>query len=318
MKTSRRLFIIEGPDGAGKSTLANALAVATGAPVVHLGPFKDVSEGLERLYAEAMLPAVLGYSDVILDRSWLSERPYGAVFRKGADRLGTAAVRQLERLALRCRTVVVRALPPKEVVIENFVRRKRKCVEAEMLDHVIQAEKVYDLYHDDFRTALPVYHYDYTATTKDEIIEQLLDAPAGSFSLPHPLVWASAGSLDAPVTLIGDAFTGHKNRDVLYRWPFSTFGGGPAKWLALRLERAGIPESSLFWINADNLTPAITGWLATTGKKIVALGSTAKSVLEGSYLTPAFYTGHPNAMSRFKATDEEDYELIPWLKENVS
>ena len=104
---------------------------------------------------------------------------------------------------------------------------------------------------------------------------------------------------------------------MLYRWPFSTFGGGPAKWLALRLERAGIPESALFWVNADSLTPEITGWLAASGKKIIALGGTAESVLKSSYVNPAFVAPHPNACSRFKALDPEDYELIPWLKENV-
>lgn len=317
MKTSRRLFIIEGPDGAGKSILAGALSVRTDAPIVHLGPFRDVSEGLERLYVEATLPAVLGYSNIILDRSWLSEHPYGTVFRKGVDRLGVAATRQLERLALRCRTVVIRALPPKDVVIENFVRRKRKCAEAEMLDHVIQAEKVYDIYRDDFRTALPTIEYDYTMISSSDMIENLLAVPTLGYN-PHPLSWRSAGNLEAKVILIGDSFVSHKNRDILYQWPFSTFGGGPAKWLALRLERAGIPESALFWINADNLTLAITGWLATTGKKIVALGSTAESVLRTAGVPVTTTTGHPNTQSRYKTADPEDYELIGTLKEMLS
>lgn len=315
MKTSSRLWIIEGPDGAGKSTLVNALSGAVHAPVTHLGPFRDVNDGLERFYAEAMLPAVLGHSDIILDRSWLSEKPYGVVFRKGVDRLGIAAVRQLERLALRCNTVVIRALPPKGVVVDNFVRRKRKSSEAEMLEHVHQIESVYNLYAHAFRTALPTTDYDYTAITADEMINAVTDV-SGHSSRPHPLEWASAGNLAADIALVGDAFAEHKNRDVLYRWPFSTFGGGPAKWLALRLERAGIPESSIFWVNADKLTPAITAWLAVSGKKVAALGSTAKSVLESSYI-PAFYTGHPNGSPRFKMTDPEDYELIPWLQENV-
>jgi len=311
VKTSRNLTIVEGPDGAGKSTLVRTFAEATGAYVVHLGPFRDVSEGLERLYTEAMLPAVLGHADVILDRSWLSERPYGAVFRKGVDRLGPAAVRSLERLALRCRTVVVRALPPKQEVINNFVRRKN----GEMLDNVAQIEAIYDLYCDEFRTALPVVDYDYTATNLEVFTGRFLYDAHDTGSKPHPLDWKSAGNIGAKVALVGDSFVPHKNRDVLYQWPFSTFGGGPSKWLALRLERAGIGEEKLFWVNADALTTDLVTMFLRGTAPIIALGSTAEAVLRTAGVAVAASVPHPSTQSRFKATDEEDYELILYLKE---
>lgn len=311
MKTSRNLFVVEGPDGAGKSTLVREIVRATGANPVHLGPFKHVSEGLERLYTEAMLPAIEGHADVVMDRCWLSEKPYGTVFRNGLDRLGVAAVRSLERLALRARTVVIRALPPIEVAAMNFARRKGVRPESEMLNDTEQFAQVYDLYATKFRTSLPVIDYDYTGVTASEIIGRSI---VESTSNPHPLEWATAGSLIAPIALIGDSLAEHHNRDMLYRWPFSSFGGGPAKWLGCRLERGEIPEDKLFWTNADVMTPEIISWMKSREMKIIALGSTAASVLVNSGAPPDYTVSHPNACSKFKPGSPEDYELIPILR----
>src|SRR4051812_18522188 len=119
---SKRLVILEGPDGAGKTTLAEQLG-RRGWLVVHLGPFLQVDDDLARLYVEAMMPAILGHADVVLDRCWLSEIPYGLVMRDGDDRLGWQR-RLLERLALRCRATVIRCLPPREIAKSWWTARR--------------------------------------------------------------------------------------------------------------------------------------------------------------------------------------------------
>jgi hypothetical protein len=44
-----------------------------------------------------------------------------------------------------------------------------------------------------------------------------------------------------------------------HRLPFVTFGGGGcAPWLADGLERAGVPENTLYWINAYDVRGAAT------------------------------------------------------------
>ena len=58
--TPRKLVILEGPDGGGKSRLAATLTEALGARLVHCGPFPRVTTHLAHLYVEAMLPALLG------------------------------------------------------------------------------------------------------------------------------------------------------------------------------------------------------------------------------------------------------------------
>ena len=82
--TSAKLTIFEGPDGGGKTTAAEKYAKETGAQYVHFGPLPHVKDSLARVYVEAMMPAILGLQDVVFDRSWLSEIPYGTAFRGGA------------------------------------------------------------------------------------------------------------------------------------------------------------------------------------------------------------------------------------------
>jgi hypothetical protein len=317
MNTSRRLWIVEGPDGAGKSTLVAALAARTGACVFHHGPYRRVTEGLERLYAESVAPAVLGHADVILDRSWLSEVPYGLAFRNGADRLGPAARRQLERLALRCAAVVVRCLPPWGRVAASFAGRRA----AEMLSGTEQLRAVYDWYHGRFATALPTIDYDYVMMSIGGMIDVLRDEWTrrdGSVvrvsTRPHPAAWRSAGNLDAPVALIGDAPGERTNRDGLLRWPSFGFGAGGNKSLALRLERAGVSERDLFWVDACDVTDDVAEHLRT--KVAVALGGEARKRLCEMNVAPATDVPHPRDWGKFRAgAPDEDYPLIPFLQE---
>jgi len=102
LNTCKRLTIFEGCDGSGKSTAAAKFAEEHGAKLVHFPALPRVTNNLARMYVEAMLPALLGYQDVVFDRCWLSEEPYGTAFREGQDRLGVVSVRMLERLAFRC------------------------------------------------------------------------------------------------------------------------------------------------------------------------------------------------------------------------
>ena len=85
MKTSKKLTIFEGCDGSGKTTAAREFAEQTGAKYVHFHNLPRIKKGLGRMYVEAMLPALLGYQEVVFDRSWLSETPYGEAFREGRD-----------------------------------------------------------------------------------------------------------------------------------------------------------------------------------------------------------------------------------------
>lgn len=79
----RRLFILEGVDGAGKSTLAEKLAAIHGAKLIHRGRIPE-GRTFRQEYVDDPREA-LEHSDVVMDRSYLSEWVYGAVFRRQSN-----------------------------------------------------------------------------------------------------------------------------------------------------------------------------------------------------------------------------------------
>lgn len=73
------IIIIEGPDGSGKTTLANQMSMQTGYPIMHRSK-PETKEEKEAMYKEY---AALASSkrNIILDRCWYSEMVYGNVMR---------------------------------------------------------------------------------------------------------------------------------------------------------------------------------------------------------------------------------------------
>lgn len=305
---SKHVTIFEGPDGSGKTTAARAFAELTGARYVHLGPFDQVTNGLARLYVEAMVPALLGYQDVVLDRCWLSELPYGVIFREGQVRLSVADRRMLERLALRCGAVVVRCLPPWPTVKANYLKRKH----LEMLDNDHQLRQVHQAYKK-LATDLPVLEYDYT----QENVFPVLEAHVHDRRAPaHPVSLASAGHWDADTVLVGEAFGAVKNQDPLYRWPFGSFNGvGCSQWLTELLEGINKSENTLFWVNADQdlrfLVDSPRARARTATRSVYALGELAHEALVHLDVKH-IEVPHPQYHKRFH--HRETYQLAKELK----
>lgn len=81
------IVILEGPDGCGKTTLAEHLVKKFNAEYIHL----TWSEDLEKVMDEYQLEAIYAAKEiskeklVIIDRHWLSEIVYSDVFRDGSS-----------------------------------------------------------------------------------------------------------------------------------------------------------------------------------------------------------------------------------------
>jgi len=154
-KVKRKIFIFEGPDGAGKTTLAKRVAELTGSRYTHHGPYPEIEDGIE--LAATYLVSTAGPGDVVLDRCWISERPYSAAARAGADRLGPLAhaIETTLMLMPGVDTVVYLCLPQWSRVSENFIARRGNVLErGEYLRRMDHLWSVYDSYDTEDLTSL--------------------------------------------------------------------------------------------------------------------------------------------------------------------
>lgn len=295
---SKHLFIFEGCDGCGKTTAAKEVAEQFGAHYVHFPALPRVKKGLARMYVEAMLPALLGYQDVVFDRSWLSETPYGQVFREGLDRLTLADRRMLERLAMRCGATVIHCLTDWSHVVGNYRKRKGQ----EMLRNEAQLRDVYNLYGK-MRAHLPLVSYDF----KQDSLEDAIGRATDMQMTPHPLNIASAGNWDAGIVLVGEGFAERKDQDAYYQWPFASFSGeGCSQWLTEELDPI-ISESELLWLNSDQDLSIIHTLNELKRRQVVALGTVAAEELREAQVAHETVS-HPQHHKRFFAG--KPYELI--------
>ena len=293
---SKSLTIFEGCDGSGKTRAARKFAADTGALYVHFGPLPLVNRGLARMYVEAMLPALLGYQDVVFDRSWLSESPYGHAFRKGNLRLSQTDIRMLERVALRCGATVVFCDPGWDAVIHSYRSRKGD----EYLETEDQLKHVYEQYCA-AKTSLPSCWYDYTS--QGDLYPEFQDAQRLGC---HETRSRSAGSLKGKFAIVGSDFGHLKDHDPFLQHPFVSFSGsGCSRWLTEQLE---VPEHDIYWINADQFIDADF----LNAKKVVALGVEAHRVLRDFDVESVLLT-HPAAWKRFN--HKEPYPINEVLLE---
>lgn len=114
------IIILEGPDGSGKTTLANQLQKQTGYQLLHRTQPKN-DEDKKRMMDEYIQVLKAG-KNCIMDRSWYSEMVYGPVMRD-ASVITFPQMYELERLAAKYGAIIIYCTAPETTLWKRCMRR---------------------------------------------------------------------------------------------------------------------------------------------------------------------------------------------------
>lgn len=131
------IIILEGPDGGGKTTLANTLSKHSGWPIKHFS-YPKTQEEVDNMFSMYldMLNSLEPTENVILDRCWYSDMCYGPVMR-GAATITTAKMLELEEAALKHGCMVVLCIDEPTVLWQRVSKRGD--------DYITDEEKFYEI-----------------------------------------------------------------------------------------------------------------------------------------------------------------------------
>ena len=289
-----RLTIFEGPDGGGKTTIIKNYF--QGHDVVNHGPYEGIPVILPK-YLKPMLKLRTFPIPMVYDRCWLAESIYGAVYRKGNDRLGSGGIRMLERVAYSVRAVVVLCMPEFHICQDAF--NKRKFYGEEYLDNDNQLLQVYEGYKElKYATHLPLIIFDWTRHGYQGLIDLI------EINRPRENEGPGIGHWNPGhvVLMVGEA----PNKGDLVFVAGRGLKGGCSYWLANYMDRLGIPEGRLYWINAHDVKgkptdPSFVEHLQPV--RTVAFGKTAWAWCKQYGLTNIYECEHPNYWKRFHYND---------------
>lgn len=299
-----QITIFEGPDGSGKTTIAKNYAEVKRAQYRHHGTYKDCFREINEAMVLSMVGMEQGH-DVVLDRCWISEKPYGTIHRPYEPlRIYEVDQRMHERLALRGGAVMVRCLPAKSRVLKTWERR----VEDEEVKDSKKMAKVYDWYLREFKTSLPLITYDYWNVEIPSLFKAIERFRPRR---KHFVDVVSAGNADAK-TVIVSSFT--KSVPVWTNFEPLT----ASQWLTGYLAANDISEYELSWVNirTDVVNPSDLAWLnilASSGSKIIALDHEVAEWLKKNHFEYAL-VDHPTHVMHGKP--DTPYALAALIKQN--
>jgi uracil-DNA glycosylase len=299
---------LDGIDGSGKTTLAQALRQKEGYQIKHFGvpPTEALrsEQSIFRFYLDPMYEAVEGLvPHTVFDRSHLAEPIYGPVMRGG-----TAMTYRVEALLERYIEAVdgqiVICLPPYRVAFNNWVARKG-------LEYVKEASsfrKIYEGYahllFNQKRNHNFIW-YDYTRNYCPSFANGLM-----AFN-GCPLPAGVVGSQRPRFLFVGERpGSGNENRDLPFLSPENCSG-----FLFDCLQQAGYKEHELAFVNAwkgdgtNTYLGPILEDLYNVRKSlscVIALGEAARKALF-SIDAKCVPLAHPQHVKRFKSREAKRY-----------
>lgn len=156
-------IIIEGPDGAGKSTLAESLADRLDMNILKMtaNGGQSVPEYLQKLACDG----------VIIDRCWVSEQVYSDLFGR-EPRIGNGDAEALTELCGRVGIPIIVLLPPLHVVIGRLNERGDEYADV-VCPNIVEIHKRYREWAEAHDNAIVLEDND-PATAMEEILKCML------------------------------------------------------------------------------------------------------------------------------------------------
>lgn len=292
----KRLFIIEGPDGAGKTTLARQLCRDFKADYHHEGP-PPRGVSLLHHYGSQLASA---YKPTVFDRFHVGELVYGPILR-GQSGLSNQDMVLMQRLVNGRGATVIICLPPLEVTVQNLHKK-------ELLDQM-QLKLAYDHWTRLTAPGHPFVTYDYT--TQEKLLPRIL-------AEPYRLHWDAIGAPGARFLFVGERVNG--DLDVPF---FSTQSS--SAFLNDALAAAGYQEHEIAFTNAfdkEGHARDLIGILEPLSPDyhVIALGEHAKNLCAATFENPMRWSSvpHPSFWRRFRYRRSEEYvELLREVRNGV-
>lgn len=156
-------IIIEGPDGAGKSTLAKSLADALDMNILKMtaNGGQSVPEYLQKLACDG----------VIIDRCWVSEQVYSDLFGR-EPRIGNDDAEALSEFCVLNGIPIIVLLPPLHVVISRLNERGDEYADV-VCPNIVEIYKRYQEWADAHDAAI-VLEDNNLVTAMEEVLKCML------------------------------------------------------------------------------------------------------------------------------------------------
>lgn len=334
------IIYLDGPDGAGKTTLANALKArleSLGKTVVYLHNGK--TDDCWKLHFDCSLQireAMLRGDYVILDRFWVSEYIYGRTYRKGASY--PEAGRMFDRLLYTYPSVRVLCSTRPEFAKEEHERlvTERREEFSSGMDRVARLFRQLwvgentpaagDYFQQLVGTGgvcdkigWELYDREVDGDKLPQVVERLLDAVSVSSHVVHSVTLLPdeldtlIGSLTEKTTLlIGDRLNEKKG---FIPWAFF-HNTSSSLYLVKSLHKLGVDESRIAIVNVNDLDNEGIELLRTIVPKmrrVVALGKEAEKGLLKAHIHYDAAVTHPQHSNRFHHHNNDLY--VKQLKE---
>ena len=149
------IIIIEGPDGSGKTTLAEKISKQTKYPIIHRSQPKTEEE--KKLMMGEYLQTIRSGKNMIFDRCWYSEMAYGPVMRDDSV-ISYPEMYELEELLAKSGALIIYATGAKAALWQRCQKRGEDYITARDDFNAIcdNFDKIMNVPHH-----IPVVRYEY-------------------------------------------------------------------------------------------------------------------------------------------------------------